>query len=147
MKKVLFVCTANYYRSRFAEGVFNHLAQKRSLEWQAFSRGFIPEEAPEGISPHTLNGLKLVGVDPSLVSRDKQKLQEDDFAQAAKIIALKKDEHEPMMKKNFPQFTSRVHYWNVDDIPVLTPPEALLAIKTNVEELLDRLAYQTKEPH
>ena len=37
--RVLFVCTGNYYRSRFAEAVFNHLAAARGLPWRAVSRG------------------------------------------------------------------------------------------------------------
>ena len=38
-KVVLFLCTCNYYRSRFAEIVFNHKARKAGLDWQATSRG------------------------------------------------------------------------------------------------------------
>jgi len=140
MPKLLFICTANYFRSRFAEAVFNHIASKRSLDWQAFSRGFIPEEAPEGISPHTWNGLKLVGVDPALVTKEKQKLKEEDLQNADMIIALKKTEHEPMMKAAFPEYSERVIYWDVDDIPICSPPEALLAIKSNIEELLKQIA-------
>jgi hypothetical protein len=38
-KIMLFLCTGNYYRSRFAELLFNHLAKQRGLDWQATSRG------------------------------------------------------------------------------------------------------------
>ncbi len=31
MRLVLFVCTGNYYRSRFAEGLFNHHARRADL--------------------------------------------------------------------------------------------------------------------
>ena len=36
---VLFLCTGNYYRSRFAEVLFNHVAGERGLGWRAESRG------------------------------------------------------------------------------------------------------------
>ena len=39
MNLLLFICTGNYYRSRFAEAVFNHHAKQRGLPWRAFSRG------------------------------------------------------------------------------------------------------------
>ena len=38
-RTVLFLCTGNYYRSRFAAILFNHLARERSLPWSASSRG------------------------------------------------------------------------------------------------------------
>ena len=36
---VLFLCTGNYYRSRFAEVLFNHLARERGSCWRAESLG------------------------------------------------------------------------------------------------------------
>src|SRR5690349_3085772 len=39
MKRVLFICTGNYYRSRFAELLFEMLARKRGIAWEATSRG------------------------------------------------------------------------------------------------------------
>ena len=37
MKRVLFLCTGNYYRSRYAEELFNHLARGENLPWRASS--------------------------------------------------------------------------------------------------------------
>ena len=39
MKKVLFVCTANIHRSRFAEEVFNYFCAKHNKDYHAFSAG------------------------------------------------------------------------------------------------------------
>jgi len=38
MPTVLFLCSGNYYRSRFAEIFFNWLAEEKSLSWRAESR-------------------------------------------------------------------------------------------------------------
>jgi hypothetical protein len=38
MKQVLFLCSGNYYRSRFAEHLFNWLAPKASLPWRPFTK-------------------------------------------------------------------------------------------------------------
>ena len=39
MKRILFLCNGNYYRSRFAEIFFNWHAEQRKLRWRAESRG------------------------------------------------------------------------------------------------------------
>ncbi|MBD3320550.1 MAG: hypothetical protein GF350_05575 [Chitinivibrionales bacterium] len=36
---ILFLCTGNYYRSRFAEILFNTISGALELEWKAISRG------------------------------------------------------------------------------------------------------------
>ena len=41
MSTVLFLCSANYYRSRFAEHFFNWLAEINGMPWRADSRGLM----------------------------------------------------------------------------------------------------------
>ena len=43
--RVLFLCTGNYYRSRFAEALFNSLAKRAELNWTADSRGLATDRA------------------------------------------------------------------------------------------------------
>ncbi len=43
MPTILFLCTGNYYRSRFAEELFNHLAKQHGLDWTATSRALAIE--------------------------------------------------------------------------------------------------------
>jgi protein-tyrosine phosphatase len=38
-RRVLFLCTGNYYRSRYAEEVFHHNARQEGLARVAVSRG------------------------------------------------------------------------------------------------------------
>ena len=44
VKTVLFLCTGNYYRSRFAGHVFNDRARKGGIAWLADSRGLALDE-------------------------------------------------------------------------------------------------------
>ena len=63
--QILFLCTGNYYRSRFAEHVFNHHAPAYQLPWRAFSRGLaieLLEEDAGPISPNTLTALAARGI-------------------------------------------------------------------------------------
>ena len=63
MKTVLFLCTGNYYRSRYAEIVFNWLAQKQGLAWKADSRGLDPDPRNPGpMSRDTMAALRKLGV-------------------------------------------------------------------------------------
>ena len=45
-RTVLFLCTGNYYRSRFAEELFNDSARRAGLDWTATSRGLALELGP-----------------------------------------------------------------------------------------------------
>ena len=66
IQTVIFVCTANYYRSRYSEHLFNVLAQKRGLPWRATSRGLrtwtlTEDDGP--ISDFTVWRLAARGID------------------------------------------------------------------------------------
>src|SRR5438270_14096672 len=50
-KTVLFLCTGNYYRSRFAEVLFNSVAGKMGLTWRASSRGLALERCVHNVGP------------------------------------------------------------------------------------------------
>ena len=51
VKTVLFLCTGNYYRSRFAEELFNHQAERADLDWIAQSRGLALERGAYNVGP------------------------------------------------------------------------------------------------
>ena len=142
-KTVLFLCTGNYYRSRFADIVFNHLAQRRGLNWRAESRGLAREFGPWNVGPiskYAIEALNVRGICCDSVSHDPAHCFEDDLSRADRVIALKEAEHRPMMAKHFPQWENRVEYWHVHDLDGATPDIALGEIETLVTKLVEELA-------
>ena len=59
-KTVLFLCTGNYYRSRFAEVLFNSLADKMKLPWRATSRGLALERGINNIGPMAISAIQTL---------------------------------------------------------------------------------------
>src|SRR5208282_5936580 len=98
LKTVVFICTGNFYRSRFSEYLFNALAKKRGLNWRANSRGLQTwTAAGEGpISEFAAYRLIAMRV-PFDRARFPIQLSEIDLADADLVVALKKAEHHAMM--------------------------------------------------
>lgn len=144
MKTVLFLCTGNYYRSRFAEHLFNALAKERGLKWRAKSRGLALEQGQWNVGPisrHAVLGLAQRGLDVSPDERFPQVVTDQDFTQAARIIALDDEEHAPIMGERFPQWAKKVEYWEVKDLLYALPDLALGQIEEKVHYLLDELEH------
>lgn len=144
MQQVLFLCSGNYYRSRFAEILFNHFAEQSNLNWRAESRGIVAQWSrnPGPIAPEALRALaarKIVVPAP----RYPIQLTEHDLTRAAHIIALYQDEHRPMMDAYFPQWTARTEFWNVPDLGEMDAATALALAERNVE----MLAYDLLQSH
>ena len=143
-QSVLFLCTANYYRSRFAEMLFNHLAPQKGLRERAASRGLAVELGLRvnigPISTHTLQGLAARRIPTGQPPRMPIQASEADFRKARCAIALHEPEHRPMMVALFPVWADRIEYWNVADIGDVSPDIALAAIEARVSALLDSLA-------
>jgi len=140
MSEVLFICTGNYYRSRFAEAVFNHHAQRAKLPWRAFSRGLAIEMAPPGaISPHTLERLQRRSIPLAATGPHPQPLVEADLRRATRAIAVKEAEHRPMIEARFPAWVERVEFWHVHDLDAALPDEALDELEARVRALVAEL--------
>src|SRR6516165_12569061 len=95
-KTVLFLCTGNYYRSRFAEILFNSVAGKVGLPWKASSKGLALERGVNNVGPMALSAakaLEAMGVRAAdAVARLPTQATGDDFALADWIVALKQAE-------------------------------------------------------
>lgn len=136
--QILFICTGNYYRSRFAEIYFNHLAEQNNLTWRAFSRGFIPYHL-RAISIHTENRLKELKIDFN-PNRIAQLLELEDLERATQIIALKEAEHRPLMRNDFPTWENRTEYWHIHDLDAAEPSETLNALEEAIKLLIKKLS-------
>lgn len=143
MRQVLFVCTGNYYRSRFAEAIFNAAAKERGLPWRASSRGTDIYGAGAGnvgpISVHARQALEARGLTLAPDLRMPLPLTDADFA-ADLLIAVCEAEHRPHLERDFPEMAAHVEYWAVEDLAVTPAEDALAAIERHVLALLDRLS-------
>jgi protein-tyrosine phosphatase len=138
-QKLLFLCTGNYYRSRFAEYLFNALAEHQGLAWRADSRGVAIEFGRNNLgplSPYTIRELIKHGIHLSEEIRLPLQATEADFASADKIIALDESEHRPLIATRFPQWLEVVEYWKVHDIDKTLPAIALQQIVKHIHHLL-----------
>ncbi len=126
-QKLLFLCTANYYRSRYCELLFNHYAEQHGLNWRADSRGILASlhNNPGPIYSVVVNRLEKMGVNPEKKHRYPLQLTEKDLEQAQVTIALKEAEHHLMMKRLFPKWADQISYWHIHDIDVESPEAAL----------------------
>jgi protein-tyrosine phosphatase len=140
MKYVLFLCSGNYYRSRFAELYFNAHAIEQGVPWRAQSRGFAIHGRNVGpISPLAVEGLLSRGVPVGEV-RFPLVVTESDLLAAHHIVAVKESEHRPKLEASFPRWTSRVEFWTIDDIDCALPDTALAQLEHAVLSLMQRLA-------
>ena len=140
---VLFLCTGNYYRSRYAEILFNHLAAGRGLDWRAASRGLdlalgVDNVGP--ISPHTRRACAAADLKLPEPLRGPVSLCEQDLSAARLVIALKEAEHRPYLNRLFPPWEGRVRYWHVHDLDCAAPEYAIAEIDALVRGLVDELA-------
>src|ERR1019366_5177679 len=137
-KTVLFLCTGNYYRSRFAEIYFNSVALKMGLPWKATSRALALERGVNNVGPMSvlaITALEAMRVrDAEAVARFPIQVAAEDLEQAAFIVALKQDEHQPLLQERFPAWVEKVEFWHVDDAP-----EVLNLIEREIVGLTARL--------
>ncbi|MCA9170071.1 MAG: low molecular weight phosphatase family protein [Planctomycetales bacterium] len=136
---LLFLCTGNYYRSRFAEFYFRHLAERHQLAWHVESRGLEPHDTNPGeLSRHTIAECERLGVSFAPL-RMPLALQADDLRRATRVIAVKEAEHRPLMQRLFAEWVDRIEYWHIHDLDVSEPVDTLATLRAQVEELIRQL--------
>lgn len=137
-KSILFLCTGNYYRSRYAEILFNSVAERMGLPWRASSRGLALERGVFNLGPMAVSAVKALeamGLSAGAAcARFPIQVTADNLERADWIVALKQAEHRPLLQGRFPAWAEKVEYWQVDDAP-----EALALIEWEVMDLSARL--------
>jgi protein-tyrosine phosphatase len=144
-RSVLFLCTGNYYRSRFAEVLFNALAAEAGLSWRADSRGLAIELGMHNVGPlsrSAAEGLARLGIPVERYLRMPRQVAEEDLRLADLIVAVKEAEHRPLLHERHPGWVERVEYWHVHDLDCLTAAEALPVLERQVRALVERLTRQ-----
>jgi len=149
-KIILFLCTGNHYRSRFAEILFNFVAGRMGLPWKAFSRGLALERGVNNVGPMAVSAIKALeslGVRATEdVARIPAQVTLADLDQAERIVALKQAEHLPLLQERFPAWVEKIEFWHVDDVP-----DALPLIEREIMSLVARIlgggtAQETSAP-
>ena len=124
-KTVMFLCTGNYYRSRFAEILFNAVAGRMGLPWRATSTGLALERGIHNVGPiakETLRALAELGVRVGAEGeRFPKQAEAADFDGVDFVVALKETEHRPLMQERYAKYEHVVEYWEVDDVPGILP--------------------------
>jgi protein-tyrosine phosphatase len=144
MKTVLFLCTGNYYRSRFAELFFNWHAPQRGIDWRAESRGLALDPSNNGpISLHTVLRLRDLGIPLSGHVRRPMPVSHQDFEAAHHVVAVKELEHRPLIERRFPTWLQRVEFWKVHDLDCAGPEEAFPHLEREVIGLMERLSKES----
>jgi protein-tyrosine phosphatase len=143
-KSILFLCTGNYYRSRFAELLFNTLALQSGLGWTAFSRALAIEKGTCNIGPisqHTRAACKVRGIAIPEPVPYPRGVASEDFDGADRVIALKEAEHRAYMEQRFAERSHQVEYWHVHDLDAAASEEACAEIERRVTDLIDSLRH------
>ena len=138
---VLFLCTGNYYRSRFAEELFNALCRQQGLAWQATSRGL--QTSPENLgsmSKYALDRLRAKGIEVGAGLRLPMNLLRSDLVEADVTIAVNESEHRPMMQALYPEWADGIRYWRVHDLDVTDADSALSSLEEAVRSLIEELS-------
>lgn len=144
MNQVLFICTGNYYRSRYAEILFNHTALDYQLGWTSFSRGFQESTREAPISPHAMARLQDKRILANHI-RYPIKLNPSDLALAHRIILMDEQEHKPMLESQFSEWSDYVEYWNIQDVEFEEPVSALDRLERKIDLLIGRLESENNQ--
>lgn len=143
---VLFLCTGNYFRSRFAEIYFNHRVAALGIPASADSRGIAIELGHGNVGPisrNTLRALHRRGIPVPEPIRYPRQLEVAELLTCRRVIAVKEAEHRPLLDRKFPGWSDRVEYWHVDDVDCADPEDAIDLLEREIEALLQDFRERT----
>ncbi|WP_417443404.1 low molecular weight phosphatase family protein [Joostella sp.] len=139
-ERILFICTGNYYRSRFAEILFDHLVEKEGLPYNSYSKGLRLSKRNKGpLSVYTTAYLKDHNIDSSYLLRMPIPVSRQDFDYYDRIIAMDEKEHRQLMKQFFPEQENNIEYWSFADDYIEDPKLVLPKLETKVRDFVNQL--------
>lgn len=122
MNQLLFLCTGNYYRSRFAEEYVNYYATNQKLPIRAVSRAIqqdLSQSKNKGfLAKEVIAILDALNIPIQSKHRMPKSVSYQELKDTAQIFAMDKTEHQPMINTTFPDFNDKVRYFSVGDIHV-----------------------------
>lgn len=136
LETVLFLGTANHNRARFAEILFNSIAENMGVPWKSHSRGLaVPQGTKKtAMAEPAVKALTARGIHALMdTARPPMQVTSEDLEGAARIIALNYKEHFPLLQEQFPGWVDQVEFWNIDS------SEPFPLIESQVNELMARL--------
>ena len=141
MHRVLFVCTANIFRSRFSEEVYNHFAGKLNVPSKAFSAGLrVGDYVTRKIYRPALEQLKYFNIDPKRRDELSVHINDLDLKDYHKIICMDEEEHRPMVEMNDQLIKIKVDYWNIVDEPMVSSQISLPLCYEKVKSLIKEVS-------
>ena len=140
MHNILFVCTANIFRSRFAEEVFNFLAIKERIPAKAFSAGLkVGEYHVRKIYRPALEQLTKFNIKPKRPNELSVHINEVQLSKYDLLICMDEAEHKPMILSNSKLNDINFEYWDIIDEPKVQSDVSLPICFSKVKELVDGL--------
>lgn len=112
--KVMFVCTGNYFRSKFCECYLNAISKSKDTTY--YSCGIdvtYPGNIGE-VSVHTKSYLMELGIDFSTSTKDDISVY--DLDEFDTIYVMNLEEHYHFMNSRYPQFMSKCIFLDFKDI-------------------------------
>ena len=141
MHRVLFVCTANIFRSRFGEEVYNHFAEKLNIPSKAFSAGLrVGDYVTRKIYRPALQQLAYFNIEPQRKDELSVHINDLDLKDYHKIICMDEEEHRPMVEMNDQLFKFNVDYWNIVDEPMVSSQISLPLCYRRVKSLVEEVS-------
>lgn len=138
-KTVLFICTANFFRSRYAEAYFNCLADWNKSPHRAVSAGISIDPKIGPVSSYSLYRMVERGIDSKCMSLEAKKLYSGDVESADVAICMYEKEHKPMMELLYESIESRIIYFDIPDINEISPNQSLDLVEKNVDILFNTI--------
>lgn len=92
------------------------------------------------MSKWTLDELKYLGIPPVGQCRMPRRVEEEDLLEFDRVIAVSRDEHQPMLTAIWPdELLVSIEYFDVEDLHIYGAETALPKLKKHLDVLINDL--------